>query len=220
MFTIAQYSRTATLDLRSAMALSLARFLRDKVFFNPGQFQFAQVFEDWPSYLKRFVSPSACVLPGSWIYADALMTPHLLEKTVEPMNEAGEMLAEGFGLYKLSEMEVTLEVSLRASSVAERSSIILGLEDKFRAPRLLMDDAAGPRYGIIVEMPEYYGMCARFALQSARVVDDEDRAMREQRDAVFVISGQAPQVTVGPVAPLSVVIRKKQMLPDGTCVDL
>jgi hypothetical protein len=31
--------------------------------------------------------------------------------------------------------------------------------------------------------------------------------MREQRDAIFTISAQAPQVTVGPVFPLNLTVR-------------
>jgi hypothetical protein len=144
----------------------------------------------------------------------------LLEDTVEPRTLDGRMTESGFGLYKLSEIEVNLEVSIRAASVTERDAIVLGLEEIFRAPQLLMNEQTGPRYGVLLPLPTYYGVEARFALQSARVLDDEDRAMREQRDAILTISGQAPQVTVGPASPLNMTVREYQLLPDGTCVPL
>lgn len=184
------------------MALALARHLEDQRFYlSTGVFTFAAVFDEWPSYLDRFVPPSACVLPGAWQYTDWSMTPRLLEDTWEVQGEPG------FGLYKLSETEVEFEISMRSSNAAERDAIILGLEESFKAPGLLMDEQQGPRYGIMLPLPEYYGLDARFALQGARVIDDEERAMRENRDAVMTISGQAPQVAVGPVFPLNLRIR-------------
>lgn len=184
------------------MALAMRRHLEGLQFFNAnGSFQFAQVFEEWPSYIDRYVPPSACVLPGEWKYSDWAYTEHLLEDTWEVRGEPG------FGLYKLAEIECDLEISLRTNSIAEREVIVLGIEESFMANGLLMNDAAGPRYGILLPMPEYYGLSARFALTDARVIDDEERSMREQRDAVLVISGQAPHVKVGPVFPLKLRIR-------------
>lgn len=196
-----QYSRKATRDARGAMALALARHLAGLKFFNPAMFQFVRVFAEWPSQLDRYIPPSAVVLPSAWKYADWAFTPHLLEDTWENPGEAG------FGLYKLSEIEVELEVSVRTNHVSEREAVILGVEESFVDPELLMSEKYGGRYGLLLDLPEYYNLTARFALQSARVIDDEDRAMREQRDAVFVISAQAPQVRVGPVNPLRLTVR-------------
>lgn len=213
------YSRVATRDVRSAMAAALADKLAQLEFYNPNPFRFHAVFDEWPRYMDKFLSPSACVLPGSWRYADALMTPTLCEDTIEPLNPDGTMAGAGFALYKLSEVEVDLEVSLRASSTAEREAIILGMEQTFRAPNLLMDEAAGPRYGVVLPLPDYFGVSARFALMGARVIDDEDRAMREQRDAVFTVSAQAPQVTVGPVFPLNMKTRLVVGQPTDPALD-
>jgi hypothetical protein len=203
MIRIEDFSRKATSSAREAMAITLANRLAELEFRDPGGsvFRFASVFYDWPSYSSKYVPPSACVLPGSWVYANALMTPTLCEDTWEPKGESG------FGLYKLSELEVEFEVSLRTDSTAQRDTILLGLESAFQPAGLLMTDPQGSRYGLLLPMPEYYGMQARFALQGARVIDDEERAMREQRDAVVVISGQAAQVVVGPVFPLGLTVR-------------
>ena len=201
-FTIEQFSKKASRDVRSSMALALARHARGLVFNSgAGPFQFAEVFEEWPSYLKRYIAPSACVLPGSWTYGDAYLTPTLIENTWEP---AGE---QGFGLYKQTEIQVELELSMRTNSVAEREAILLVVESAFRHPQLLMSEQGG-RNGILLPMPEYYGCLARFALVAGRVIDDEDRAVRENRDAILTISAQATQVVVGPVAPLSLKVRQ------------
>ncbi len=192
-----QFSRRATRDLRSSMALALRRHLEGLDFFNPSLFRFAEVYEEWPSYTSRYVPPAACVLPSSWKYADWSFSPKLLEDTWENTGE------QGFALYKLSEVEVEFEVSLRTNSVGERAAIVLGVEESFVAPDVLMDDAAGARYGLILDLPEYYGLSARFALMAGRVIDDEDRAMREHRDAILTISAQAPQAKVAKVSPLS-----------------
>jgi hypothetical protein len=192
-----QYSRAATRDVRAAMALALARHLKGLTFFNAGApYGFAQVFDEWPSYVDRYVPPSACVLPTGWKYGDWAFTPTLLEDTWEIAGEPG------FGLYKLSEIEVDMEVSIRTDHVVMREQVVLGVEESFVDSGLLMTEISG-RYGLILPLPEYYGLSARFALSAARVIDDEDKAMREQRNAVFTISAQAPQVRVGAVYPLN-----------------
>lgn len=199
-----QYSRTASLNARAALALALRRHLEGLSFsLVGGAFTLAQVFDDWPSYQSRLVPPSACVLPGSWRYADWAFTPHLLEDTVEPACVPGVgMSTPGFGLYKTAELECDFEVSVHSNTVAERDAVVLGIEDAFVAPTVLMNEQRGPRYGILLDLPEYYALQGRFALQSARVIDNEETAMRESRDAVIVISCQAPKVQVGPVFPL------------------
>jgi hypothetical protein len=220
-FSIDQYSRRKTMSARGAMSLALSRFLEQQTFHNPGPFRFARVFSQWPSFVDKFVSPSACVLPGEWRYVDALMTPALCPETVEPPSTVpGQMAGDGFGLYKLSEVEQDFEISMRASSVGERDAIVETLEEIWHAPGLLMNDASGARYGILLPLPEYFGVDARFSLLSARTIDNEETAIREHRDAVFTLSGQTIQVTVGPVSPLRLTVNYCQILPDGTEVKL
>lgn len=198
MFTEDLYSRRASRNVRAALALALRRHLEGLDFDAGGNvFRFAQVFDDWPSFLERYVPPSACVLPGRTTYLDALMTPTLLEDTWEPQGQ------QGFGLYKLSEVSLDLEVSFRAPTVAERDAILHGLEDSFVSGQILMDQVNGPRYGRLLEMPEYYGLCGRFALASSQVIDDPDHALREQRDAIVTVSAQAAHVKLGPVYPFN-----------------
>lgn len=198
-----QYSRSQSLDLRAAMATALAKKLRETEFPTPagGTIRFAEVFDAWPRYTDRHVAPAACVLPSSWIYDAARMTPTLLEDTWEPKG------AVGFGLYKLADITADFDIMIRAPSDAERSVLIAGLEQIWVAPEVLMDPLQGARYGVLLEMPEYWNVCAGFALKSARVLDDETRAMREHREAILTVTGQAPQVKLAPVRPLSLTVR-------------
>jgi hypothetical protein len=196
-FRIDQYSRKATRDVRGAMAMALRRHLEGLHFADPRDFVFAEVFEEWPSFLERYIPPSCCILPGTTTYADALMTPTLLEDTWEPSGE------QGFGLYQLSEIDLSFEVYIRCASVTERNAVMLGIEESFRAPLVLMDMVAGARNAILKPLPEYYNLDCRFSVTAARTIDDQDTSVREARDAIFSISAQAPQVTVGPVYPMN-----------------
>lgn len=203
-FTQADFSRRASLPIRQAMAKAITRFISQLTFFNPGAFQFAEVFEEWAGYLDRVVYPAAVILPGAWRYADSEFTPALIRRTMEPVDFNGTLVDAGFALYKLAEFEQDMELSFRATSPGERDAILLGLESAFRSPELLSDNVAGARNGVILDLPEYYSLPGRFAVTSARVEDNPDSAMRNVRDAVLIISGQAQQVAVGPVRPMSV----------------
>jgi hypothetical protein len=193
-----EYPRKATQDVRGAMATTLANYISG-LEFDPGdgspQYRFAEVFDDWPSFLDRIVMPSACVLPNSWQYGAALLTPVLIEDTWFPQHEPG------WGLWKTSEAEVDFELSLRTSNVSERHRLLLGIEAAFQ-------DTRREANRIVLDMPSYYGLPVRYSLRAARLIDAEDPAMREQRDAILTISAQADAVALRPVFPLSITIKK------------
>lgn len=204
-----QYSKSRTLSVRKAMATALARHIATLRF--PGGKGFTQVFTDWPAYEGKYVPPTAVVMPkGSWIYEDALMSPTLLENTTEPIDPGtGEMVGAGWGLYKLAEVTMPIEITFACQNNTERDNVLEFLEDTFVAAGVLMNEIEGPRYGIIVPMPEYYGLPCRFALSEGRVLDDLETAMRDKREAVLTISAQAPHVTLGPVRPLILTVTKE-----------
>lgn len=193
-----EFSRTASMDVRGAMAATLASYiagLKFEALDGGTTLQFAEVFDEWPSYLDRAVPPSGCVLPSSWKYGAAVMTPVLIERTWEPKGQAG------WGLWKTGEAEVEFEFSFRTTSTAERGKLILGIEDAFQS-------TSHEANRIVLEMPAYYGLDVRYSLLSCRVVDSEDQAMKEQRDAVMTISAQADKVALKPVFPMSLTIKK------------
>jgi len=193
-----EFSRTATMDVRGAMAATLARYIAGLKFdtLDGGpDLQFAEVFDEWPSYLDRAVPPSGCVLPSSWKYGAAVLTPVLIEDTWEPKGEPG------WGLWKTAEAEVEFELSFRTTSAVERGKLILGIEDAFQS-------TSQEANRVVLPLPDYYGLDARYSLLSARVIDSEDQAIREQRDAVMTISAQADKVVLRPVFPMSLTIKK------------
>jgi hypothetical protein len=76
-------------------------------------------------------------------------------------------------------------------------------------------ELTGPRYGLVVPLPEYYGINGRFALLAGSVIDNEETAMRDKRDAAFTISASAPKVQVGPVWPMAIAVVKELVDSDG-----
>lgn len=201
LFTRDQYSRKATKDVRDAAATALARYLRTLKF--DSGVQFTAVHDSWPSYSQRYQPPSACVLPNSWKYGPWGTAPKLLEWSWEPQGE------QGFGLEKTSELEMELEISIATNSPEERAILLLGVEDAFIDPQGLMSEQRGPRNAILLPMPEYYGLSARFNLLGGRVNDDQETAMREKRDAVITVSCQASKVRLIPVFPLALTIETR-----------
>lgn len=200
-FTREQYSRKASMDVRSACARAIQHHFEELIFEKEGsKFRFTAVHDSWPSYTQDYIPPSCCILPGAWKYGPSNMTPTLIESSWEPV---GQM---GFGLYKTDELECEFEVSIRTDHVPERNVIILGIEDSFQAPEMLMSETVGPRNCIFLPLPDYYDLQARFALLGGRVIDSEEQAMREQRVASFTVSVQAEKVKLGPVAPLALKI--------------
>jgi len=197
------YSRSQTLDLRSAMSRAVAKRLREAEFFKPGggTMRFAQVFDHWAEYQQRYIANTAAVVPSESLYDAARLTPTLLEDTWEPRGEVG------VGLYKTADIETEVKVLMRCPTEAERAAFIAGVEDLWVSEQVLMDHEAGPRYGVLLPMVEYWSICAGFALKAIRVIDDEQRAMRDRWEAEILIAGQAPQVKLGPVRPLRLTVR-------------
>lgn len=201
--SISQFSRKQSLDLETAMARAIVNFLSAQAYPGAagiGLIRFAQVFEEWPGSNDEFVSPGVCVLPdGELAYGPSHPTPRLLEDTWENPGEAG------FGLYELSEASMAFQVVVRAPTGPERNALKAGIEQLFVDPQVLMVPT-GARYGVLANMPEYFGLNCRLSLGSSRKLDGADNAMKNINEAQFVIRAEAPHVRVGPVQPLTLKI--------------
>lgn len=203
MVDVSQYPRKQTLDLRSAMSAALVRLLQDAKFPGPGGYgtiQLAVAYAEWPSTPDEYVGPAAVVLPGEGRDVDGQFTPSLLEDTWWPQGQPG------WGLYKLSDYEVSFEVKIRAAAAAERGALIAGIEQLFvqDPQQMLIAPDKGNRYGTLLDLPEYFGSQARFGLQTTSVLDDEESASMEQREAIFTIQAQSKKLRVGLVQPFTV----------------
>lgn len=191
------YSRTATLDLRLAMASALADFLAS-LSFRAGSrdFQFARVFDEWPSAMEDSVLPAACVLPDEVLkYSDARLTPTLVEETWEPAGRPG------WGLYELADAECDMGVTVRAASPGERSAIVAGVEAAFVEDRVTGNFERGARMNRILAMPAYWGLPCRVRVAEMRVLDDGETAQKNWNEATFLVRAQATQVRLDRVVP-------------------
>jgi hypothetical protein len=212
MLRKSEFSRTQTLDLRTSMAAALVRLLQGTVFPGPGgqgAIRIETAFQEWPSYPDEYVGPAAVILPGEGKDVEARLVPNLLEDTWEPLG------FPGWGLYVLSDYESEFTVKVRAASAAERDALVAGIEQLFvqDAEQMLIAPDKGNRYGLLLDMPEYFQSQARFGLKSTTVLDDEESAMREQREVAFIVSGQAKKLRVGLVQPFTL---KITVDPDAT----
>ena len=204
MMTREQYSRRATMDVRDACALALSRLLAGiDVVIDGQRVRFTQVYDQWPTPDDKYVPPVACVLPPDrWKYDDSIMTPHCLEETWEHDDDSG------WALYKTAEMVNTFSVGIRTTSSAGRTIIKLALEDAFQSPGLLMDQTNGPRYGVVLPLPEYWGLHASAWLLDGSNSDSDDAAMRSHREATFSVKMQCSKVQLGPCVPAAMTITK------------
>lgn len=203
MLPKASYSRKHILSLRAAMAFALTDKLRNTGFSTPGGglTYLNEVYPEWPDPEDNFVTPAATIMPGTAVYEDAGMTPTLLQETWEPYGQPG------WGLYKTSELVVPYTIQIRCPTSAERDVIVAGVEDMWVDDEVLMDHQEGARYGILIDLPQYWGVTATFTLMSMETLDNEDAAMRNHREATFSIMGRAPAVKLGPVQPCKLTIK-------------
>jgi len=190
------YSRRQKLDLRLAIAAALAEYLRTLKFSADGRtFKFASVYDSWPNWLQGG-QPSAAVLPDDkLVYPRTQRAPVLMEETWEPVGQAG------WGLYQLAEATCDMQLLVRAATNGERSAIIAEVENAFVAAGASGNDEAGRRVGLVLPMPDYYQLDARFTLLEQRVLDDAETAARNRNEAMFVLAAQAPQVRLDMVRP-------------------
>ena len=209
-----QYSTSAIMDVRDACALALSRVIeRIDTTIGGQRIKFNHVFDEWPTQDDKYDPPAACIVaPPEWEYSDS-GEPKLLEDTVESVTTAITD-PPSFGLYKTAEMLDQFGLQIRAGSAAMRSMLKLAVEDAFQ-----LRDAAmypkGQRYGLQLALPEYWGMTARASLRKGSNTDSEDAAMRNQREASFIISMQAPKVQLGAVYPFDVTVTETLQSRDG-----
>jgi hypothetical protein len=213
-----QYSKSACMDVRDACAMALARVIQSiDVVIAGNRIKFNHVFDEWPTFEDKYDPPAACVAaPPEWTYDDSGSAPRLLEDTVESVN-TGTADPPSYGLYKTAEMIDSFGLEIRAGSTAMRSLLKLAIEDSFQTRNVTMDPS-GSKYGLLLDLPEYWGLTARASLLRGSNSDSEDSAMRNQRSATFIISMQAPKVQLGAVYPFEVTIMEQMQTQDSRVI--
>jgi hypothetical protein len=203
------YSRVQMLDIHQAMARAIARHLATLPVLDTENMPvaFGAIYDHWPDPEDAYVAPcTASVMAVPYTYSASQLTPSLIESTWEPKGLPGQ------GLYKLAECEEDFEIRLRCPSSEARSWFVAALETAWVNPSLMMAHPNGGRYGISLNMPEYWGLDGTFKLKSAKVLDNEDNAMRKHREASIIVSGVAAQVKLGPVQPMKLTVTQTVIL--------
>ena len=215
-----QYSKSASMDVRDACALALSRVIKciDRQIAGE-RVKFNHVFDEWADFEDKVDPPTACVLPPpEWTYDDTGQVRLLESDTIETL--AGTVPAgepPSFGLYKTAEMLDRFTLAIRCGSTAQRSLYKLAVEEVFQTRHLTMDPD-GEKYGLKLPLPEYWGVTARVSLLAGANTDNEDLAARNQREASFTISMQAPKVQLGAVWPMDFTITEQTQTGDGRTI--
>jgi hypothetical protein len=199
------------LDLETAMSLAVARAIDRKYVGPDGRrpLSFQRVFKEWPTFNDEWVNPSAVVLPdGDLLYGPSHMTPTLMEDTWEVRGEPG------FGLYKLDEATKEFDIGIRARTQAERNALKAGIEQIFVDDAIILAPLANKaRNGIIVPMPEYWGLSCRLHLVSSRKLDDAAAAAANRWEALIHVRADAPHVKLGIVQPFRLSLKVVETSP-------
>jgi hypothetical protein len=203
VFQRADYSRTATLDLPTAMAAGLRRLLESVELQSPTgvPVRFSAVFDEWPQAEDNYAPPSACVVPSDLEYSASVMTPALIEDTWEPVGDFG------FGLYVVAEAAQDVEVQIRTDTPGLRARVSLAMESIFLEPGLTALGSPS-RNGVVIPMPEYFGLPMRVLLLRSRKLDDQESAMHNAWETSYFLRIQARQVVLGRVSPFTVKVQE------------
>lgn len=205
MITPEQFSRSASTDLETAISLAVSRTV-SAPFQGPGgigHIAFTQVFEDWPSFESYYTDPSAVILPDEpLVYGPSQLMPKLLEDTWEPAGEPG------LGLYELCEASREFGFQYRSGTAAERNALKAGVETAFIAPQVTLSPFSGARFGVLVPMPEYWGLQVRLAIVESLKLDDADNASKNIWEGRATIRAQAKLVKLAVVQPFKVRIKE------------
>jgi hypothetical protein len=204
---VADYPLKGLADVRSAIVFELASFLQKLDFSFPKTtepFRFAPgaVYPDWPTWNTRAMSaggmlPAAAILPDRPTFVPSCLTPSFLDETwsggdptlLNPDGSQqyplGDASGRGFGLFKVSEIDVPIVVLFRAVNKPQRRAIMRTLEQAFvdsvgidhTTERLPMGVAEAlvspPHYGRFLKLTRYYNRQCRFVLQASQLLDSE-----------------------------------------------
>jgi hypothetical protein len=176
------YTANRETDARTSLTRGLAEYLEGLTTNAQGgrQIQLRRVYSSWAEPEDEARYPAAYVSsPGEGQYDASRFTP-----TVDHT----ERIAQPDGRYvvHLAEFVATLAVEVWANDPQERMQLAAAIEDAF--------NPLDYRYGMLLDLPHYYGLRADYAVQSMRYQDTEVDAMRRYRLAIFTLTASVPVV--------------------------
>ena len=166
-------------DARTALTRGLARYLAGlEVQGNAGRVLAfgGRVYESWADPEVQATFPSAVVLGSGPARYDA---SRLVPSTVGRI-----ALPDGRAVIAASEMELTLSVDVWATDSRARAALVGGLESALCPNEW--------RYGLLLDLPFYFGARAAYELTAVEYQDSEEGATRRYRRALISLVGTVP----------------------------
>jgi hypothetical protein len=175
-------------DCRTALTRALAEYLMDTVDVDAiggRNITFKHVFQSWSEPEQEAKYPSAIVYAQSpGVYDASKFSPSATPKLQLAAPDSRYMLT-------MAEFVLDLAVEIWCTDPKERMEITNACEHAF----LALDNM----YGIILELPYYYGLRAVYELKSMQYLDSEEEAMRRYRRAIFILTAQVPIVRLASI---------------------
>jgi len=190
------YTANRECDARTAITRGLAEYLSGMTIDSVGGRRNAlrKVFQTWPDAEDEAVYPSAVVLMrGVAAYDSSRFVPGINDREKLPA-------PDGRYVSTVAEMVGDLTVELWCNDSSERADLVAAFEEEL----VPYDDM----YGLMLDLPHYYGNRAVYELKDVQYIDDEQTAMQRYRKALFTLTAQMPVVRLRsyPMAKPRVVI--------------
>jgi hypothetical protein len=176
------YSATRECDARTAITRGLAEYLEGLTVDSVGgrRNMLRKVYQTWAEPEDEAVFPSAVVLmSGSASYDASRFTPGVATSEQLPPPDSRYVSA-------VAEMTGEITVELWCNDPTARAELTAALEEA-----LIPYDEM---YGLMLDLPHYYGVRAVYELKSVQYPDNETTAMQRYRKALLTLSAQMPVV--------------------------
>jgi len=143
--------------------------------------RFEQVFESWAEPETASVFPSAAIMAvDEAVFDYSAFTPVLDPTRIVALND-GPNNTRAY-LVKYAEVTVRLAVETYCSSPAERSHVLMMLEDALNPVDWM--------YGFKLDVPHYFNQRVVYEPMTAQMVDSSGEAGRRWRPGTVFLSGQ------------------------------
>lgn len=178
------YTATCETDARTALTRGLADYLEGAIFNAVGgrQLRFAKVFRTWAE------PEDAAEYPAAVVYSTSPATYDASKFTPTPNERCQVTGSPGNYLVSHSEMILPIQLEVWTNDPVARMVIVGGMERSLSPVDWM--------YGLMLDLPFYYGERAIYELGTMAYQDSEEDAMRRYRKAVFTLTGQVPVVNL------------------------
>lgn len=166
-------------DIRAASMRALRERLETLTWIIEGKTgQFIKVYDVWPDPNKEFVMPAATAL---------LTSAHLDYSYLAPFEAEEEIIGEvGNAIFEVGYWTAEVMVDIWTRNPVEMDVIVRAIQDML-APDM-------ERFGLYIELPDYYNQQGRYTYTGERPVLSEDRVMAAIRRTALTLTVEVPYV--------------------------